>query len=54
MDFVEANLRFKVDSRDSGPLPGKPVILATGMMGDRASVIFASPTEISAFIKHQG
>ena len=51
--FWEANLRFKIDSSDSGPLSGKPVILPTGMMGDRASVVFASPAELSAFIKHQ-
>jgi cytochrome c len=52
-DFWEANLRFKTDSSASGPLPGKPAILRAGMMGDRASVFFAAPTEISAFIKPQ-
>ena len=36
------------------PLSGKPVILLTGMMGDRASVFFASPAEMSSLIKHQG
>jgi cytochrome c len=50
-DFWEANLRFKIDSGKTGPLNGKPVILPTGMMGDRASVFFASPAEISALIK---
>ena len=53
-DFWEANLRFKIDSSTTGPLSGKPVILPTGMMGDRASVFFASPAEMSALIKHQG
>jgi cytochrome c len=53
-DFWEANLRFKIDSSDTGPLAGKPVILPSGMMGDRASVFFASPAEMSALIKHQG
>jgi len=53
-DFWEANLRFKIDSSDTGPLAGKPVILPTGMMGDRASVFFASPAEMSDLIKHQG
>jgi len=53
-DFREANLRFKIDSSDIGPLAGKPVILPSGMMGDRASVFFASPAEMSAVIKHQG
>ena len=53
-DFWEANLRFKIDSSHAGPLSGKPVILPTGMMGDRASVFFASPAEMSTLIKHQG
>jgi len=52
-DFWEPNLRFKTDSSDTGPLAGKPVILPAGMMGDRASVFFASPDEITPFIKHQ-
>jgi len=52
-DFWEANLRFKTDSSNTGPLEGKPVILPAGMMGDRASVFFAAPEEMSAFIKHQ-
>jgi cytochrome c len=29
-----------------------PAILGAGMMGDRASVIFAAPEEISGFIGH--
>jgi cytochrome c len=52
-DFWEANLRFKTDSSDAGPLSGKPVIMPAGMMGDRASVFFAAPEEMSAFIKHE-
>lgn len=52
-DFWEANLRFKTDSSDTGPASGKPAILPAGMMGDRASVFFAAPDEISTFIKHQ-
>lgn len=47
----EFNLRFKTDSSQNGPLPGKPVIIGAGMQGDRASVVFAAPGEISAFIK---
>ncbi len=53
-DFWEGNLRFKIDSSNTGPLAGKPVILPTGMMGDRVTVFFASPAEMSALIKHQG
>lgn len=51
--FWEANLRFKTDSSDLGPAKGAPAILRAGMMGDRASVFFSSPEEISAFIKDQ-
>ena len=46
----EFNLRFKTDSSEQGPPEGKPVIVGTGMRGDRASVVFAKPAEISAFI----
>ena len=47
----EFNLRFKPDSSKDGPLPNKPVIVGAGMQGDRASVVFASPAEISGFVK---
>ncbi len=47
----EFNLRFKSDSSKFGPAPGTPVVVGAGMQGDRASVVFSSPKEISAFIK---
>lgn len=47
----EFNLRFKSDSSKRGPAAGKPVIIGAGMQGDRASVVFAAPEEISGFIK---
>jgi len=47
----EFNLRIKPDSSKLGPLPGKPVVLGAGMRGDRASLVFARPAEISEFIK---
>jgi cytochrome c len=47
----EFNLRLKTDSSEYGPRPGKPVMRGSGMMGDRASVVFATPGEISTFIK---
>ncbi|MGQ0677262.1 MAG: c-type cytochrome [Rhodospirillales bacterium] len=50
-DFWEFNLRFKTDSSPLGPPAGKPVLAGAGMMGDRASIIFTAPAEISAFIK---
>ncbi|MBN9049362.1 MAG: cytochrome c family protein [Rhizobiales bacterium] len=50
-EFWERNLRFKTDSSPDGPEKGAPAILGAGMMGDRASVIFAAPNEISDWIK---
>ena len=47
----EFNLRFKSDSSKLGPEPGKPVVVGAGMQGDRASIVFASPKEISEFIR---
>lgn len=49
--FWEFNLRLQTDSSKYGPLKGKPIIVGTGMMGDRAAVIFTAPREISSFIK---
>ncbi len=49
--FWEMNLRFKVDSSASGPKSGKPVITSSGMQGDRASIIFLDPAEISALVQ---
>jgi cytochrome c len=46
----EFNLRFKTDSGKLGPAPGKPVIVGAGMQGDRASIVFAAPKEISETI----
>jgi cytochrome c len=51
--FPEFNLRFKTDGGPDGPAPGQPALLSANMMGDRAFVIFASPDEISGFIKVQ-
>jgi cytochrome c len=46
----EFNLRFKTDSSKLGPRPGHPVAVGAGMQGDRASIVFSSPSEISAAI----
>ena len=51
--FWERNLRFKTDSGEDGPPPGAPAILGAGMMGDRASVIFAAPEEFGQFIERK-
>ncbi len=47
----EFNLRFKTDSTKLGPAPGKPAVIGAGMQGDRASIVFASPKEISDAVK---
>ena len=51
--FWERNLRLKVDGSNVGPEKGTPAVVGAGMMGDRADVIFATPEEISTFIKPQ-
>jgi cytochrome c len=49
--FWERNLRFRTDSSKDGPEKGAPAIMPAGMMGDRASVIFAAPEEISKLVE---
>jgi cytochrome c len=49
--FWERNLRFRTDSSQDGPEKGAPAIMPAGMMGDRASVIFAAPDEIAKMIE---
>jgi cytochrome c len=51
--FPEFNLRFKTDGSEKGPAADSPVIIPSGMMGDRAFLIFSKPAEISAFIKEK-
>ncbi|MFC4350877.1 c-type cytochrome [Fodinicurvata halophila] len=51
--YWEMNLRLKLDTRETGPEPGKPVIVASGMMGDRASVVFARLDELMRFIAEE-
>jgi cytochrome c len=48
--FWERNLRLKTDASATGPEKNIPALVRAGMMGDRADVIFADPSEISAFI----
>jgi cytochrome c len=49
--FWERNLRIKTDSSSDGPERNAPGLVPAGMMGDRADVIFADPSEISGFIR---
>ena len=48
--FWERNLRIKTDASGDGPEKNAPALINAGMMGDRADVIFADPSEISPFI----
>lgn len=48
--FWERNLRLKTDASGDGPEKNAPALIGAGMMGDRADVIFADPSEISPFI----
>lgn len=48
--FWERNLRLKTDASGDGPESNAPALVDAGMMGDRADVIFAAPSEISPFI----
>lgn len=48
--FWERNLRFKTDSSAVGPAKDAPAIVGSGMMGDRASVIFSAPEEWAKFV----
>lgn len=47
----EFNLRLKIDSRDTGPSPGKPVMVGAGMQGDRASIVFSALSDIGELVK---
>jgi len=51
--FWEFNLRFKTDSSANGPAKGKPVLVGSGMRGDRSFIVFSSPAEISRFIERR-
>jgi cytochrome c len=47
----EYNLRLKTDSSERGPRAGTPVMTESGMRGDRFSIVFAAPAEISRTIQ---
>jgi cytochrome c len=48
--FWERNLRLKTDASTDGPEKNAPALVGAGMMGDRADVVFADPSEISSLI----
>ena len=48
--FWETNVRIKTDSSRRGPKQGEPVLVRSGMAGDRVSVVFSSFAEISRLV----
>lgn len=46
--FWERNLHFKTDTSARGPQSDRPVLIEIGSVGDRASIVFASPAELAA------
>lgn len=44
--FWETNVRIKIDTSERGPGQGNPVLLRSGMAGDRVSVVFPSLTAL--------
>jgi len=40
--FWETNVRIKIDTSKRGPRQGKPILLRSGMAGDRVSIVFPS------------
>lgn len=51
--YWEKNIRLKIDSEETGPPPGVPVILGAGMRGDRFSVIFSSLADLKAVVEEK-
>ena len=51
--FREKNVRLKIDSAETGPPAGVPVILGAGLQGDRVSVIFSNPGELASSIEEK-
>lgn len=49
--YWEKNVRLKIDSEETGPPPGTPVILGAGMRGDRVSIIFASLDDLRTLVE---
>lgn len=51
--YWEKNIRLKIDSVETGPPPGVPVILQAGMGGDRFSVVFSSLADLTSIVEEK-
>ena len=49
----ETNVRLKIDSAETGPPEGVPVILGAGMQGDRVSVTFSDSSALASSIEEK-
>jgi len=49
----EKNVRLKIDSVETGPPPGVPVVVGSGMGGDRVSVIFSSLSDLTSLVEER-
>ena len=48
--YWEKNVRLKIDSTETGPPEGVPVLIESGRMGDRAYVIFRTLSDLQSLI----
>ena len=48
--YWEMNVRIQLDTRGTGPEPGKPVIVGAGMQVDRASLVFVGLEDVARVI----
>jgi cytochrome c len=51
--FWETNVRIKTDTSARGPKRGEPVLLRSGMAGDRVSVVFSSLADVKALVSER-
>lgn len=51
--FWEKNVRLKIDSAETGPPEGVPVVLGAGMRGDRVDVIFDSIEDLRTLLEEK-
>jgi cytochrome c len=48
--FWETNVRIKIDTSSRGPKQREPVLLRSGMVGDRVSVVFSSLSDLTRLL----
>jgi cytochrome c len=48
--FWETNVRLKTDTSPRGPRQGEAVLLSSGMVGDRVSIVFSSLADLKVII----